>query len=407
MTKNSSKRSASSGSVVKQPTVSITLKTPTVQTSKPDTPPQTPFNYQKYKQLKQVAQNAMNDKKIFTIFHQFGSSIHRPLRKALIKRNWSEKLYHNQLKLLQSKSQHTLLHNAANGNQSEVAALSKFFHKAPVHFVWQPKYIRIDQPIDGLPFRNRLPHRNNFDFTRKECLVGCTKEQHWIHICGRCELNCPRSYRMFIADEVADFVEDYRFTGCISLLSRVASSIADPSSIFAAGGSVNTKCIEFAIKRINESLHRRQHKDIDTCLSSEAPNDMQWSEFFKNFNAIVRLRGRFCEVKVNVQREWCENCTRLLATVRQNWSLSAGDGLNNIWIMKPGAQNRGIGIVVAHDCQEIVNIAERSRHQRYIVQKYLGKRNVPTSTDLLDIVFAFQNDHCLSTKQNSILDSTS
>lgn len=372
------KKSSPSGSVLKDLTVSTASKSPTPKTSHPVTPPHTPFNYEKYKQLKEVAQNAINDKKIFTIYHAYGSSIHRPLRKALIKRNWIEKLYPNQLKLLQSKSQHTLLHNAANGNPSEVAALSKLLHTVPVHFVWQPKYLRIDQPIDGLPFRNRLPRGNNSDFTRKECLVGCTKQQHWMHVYGRCELNCPRSYRMFIADEVADFVDDYRFTGCISMLSRVASAIADPASIFAAGGSVSTKSIDFAIKQINESLRRRNHKDIDTGLFSEAvPNELQWSEFFKGFNAIVRLRGRFREANISVQREWCENCSRLMITVRQNWSLSAGDGRNNIWIMKPGGKNCGVGIIVVHDCQEIVSIAERSRSQRYIVQKYLGKENVP------------------------------
>lgn len=388
MTKKRSKRSSPSGSAVSKPAVSTPLKTSSLQTAKTDAPPQSPYNYEKYKSLKQVAQDAINDKKTFTIYYPFGTSIHRPLRKALIKRNWSEKLYPNQLKVLQSKSQHTLLHNAVNGNQSEVAALSKLLHGVPIHFVWQPKYFRVDQPIDGLPFRNRLHRCNNYDFTRKECLVGCTKEHHWMHVYGRCELNCPRSYRMFIPDEVADFVDDYRFTGCISLLSRVANAIADPSSLFAAGGSVNTKCIDFAIKRINESLSRRQHKDIDTALGNEMLDALQWSDFFKDFNAIVRLRGRFREVKVNSQREWCENCSRLMRTVRMNWSLSPGDGLNNIWIMKPGGKNCGIGIVVVHDCREIVKIAERGVHQRYIVQKYLGKENVPHFYYILFVGFS-------------------
>lgn len=368
--------STTSGAVVAQPTVATPLKTPTLKTAKSDTPPHTPFNYNKYKQLKKVAENAINDKKIFTIYHSFGSAIHRPLRKALIKRNWCEKLFPNQLKLLQSKSQHSLLHNAANGNHFEVAALSKMLHTVPVNFIWQPKFLRINHPIDGLPFRNRLPRGNNSDFTRKECLVGCTKEQHWMHVYGRCELNCPRSYRMFIADEMADFVDDYRFTGCVSLLCRIASAIADPSTVFAPGGSINTKCIDFAMKRINESLLRRQHKDIDTG-HSEAPDELQWSEFFKDFNGLVRLRGRFREGRLNVQREWCENCSRLMVTVRQNWSLSAGDGLNNIWIMKPGCKNCGVGIIVVHDCKEIVSIAKKAPHQRYIIQKYLGKANVP------------------------------
>lgn len=373
MTKKYSNPSTAAESVVTKTTTSAPLKTPTLKVSRLNTPPQIPFNYSKYKELKQIAEYAINNKKTFTIYHTFGSPIHRAIRKALVKRNWVEKLYPNQLKHLQSKSQHTLLHNAVNGNQCEVAALSKFCHAVPVYFVWQPKYLQIDQPIGALPFRNRLKHCDNCDFTRKDFLVGCTKQQHWMHIYGHCELNCPRSYRMFIADEAADFVDDYRFTGCISLLTRVANAIADPSSLFAAGGSVNTKCIDFAIKRINECLCRRQHKDIDTGIFSVSPNDMQWAEFFKDFNTIVRLHGRIREAKLIVQREWCETCTRLMATVRQNWSLSASDGLNNIWIMKPGAKNCGVGIVVMHDCQEIVKIAERSRSQRYIVQKYMGK----------------------------------
>ena len=47
------------------------------------------------------------------------------------------------------------------------------------------------------------------------------------------------------------------------------------------------------------------------------------------------------------------------------------EGTGNIWIMKPGAKSRGRGVVVQYNLEEILRLANNSREEKWVVQKYI------------------------------------
>lgn len=310
---------------------------------------------------------------MFTIYGGWGC-----IRRALLNRGWIEKLHPGQLQQLQALSQHSLLAKSANGNDYEVAALSKLLNASAVHFVWQPKKMKFRQFENVKPFKNRLLRNRWNDFTIKEGLCQCAKEQHWCHLAGQSELNCPRSYRLFLTDEVAEFMDDYRFTGCTSLVAFMAAKFkesngGDMKELFDVDGTVRTCCIEFAVKRIAIAINRKDHLDIDDNYSEESLDTLHWQEFFKDYHALIRLGEKFKAIPAGERNKLCNFCVAALADARLHWPNIDFDGYSNIWIMKPSGKNRGIGVMLMKDNLQVVDYAFRNKRQRYIVQKYLGK----------------------------------
>lgn len=285
-----------------------------------------------------------------------------------------------QLKHLQEMSQHSLLARASDGNDHEVTALSKLLRTSAVNFIWQPKYWKFQQEARNVkPFRNRLCRNRTSDFTIKEGLCQCTKDRHWFHVTDRCELNCPRSYRLFLPDEIAEFMDDYRFTGCTSLIYFIASKYAeavkgsDLSELFDEEGTVRTSCIAFALKRISVAINQKEHQDIELAYVDEALNGSHWREFFKDYHALIRMGGKFKSVSPDDHTRFCEECKAKLTIARAYFPNIICDGFFNIWIMKPSGKSRGIGVTLMKDNLQAVEFAMKNKRQRYIVQKYLGK----------------------------------
>lgn len=203
--------------------------------------------------------------------------------------------------------------------------------------------------------------------------MNCNRERHWHYIPNRSELNCPRSYRLMVNDETSEFMRDYRFTGCTSLLAwLVAGKLPEgKNQRFAAeGGTVNHSCIEFALKRVRERLRVHQHDDVDG-FTPEVLESAHWREFFKSFHAVVRMGEQFVPMDdmKNRQNQW----EQLLKVAAVAWPDMETDGFMNVWIVKPVGNSRGIGISLMQDNLRIVEWAEKNKQRRFIVQKYLER----------------------------------
>jgi tubulin monoglycylase TTLL3/8 len=69
-----------------------------------------------------------------------------------------------------------------------------------------------------------------------------------------------------------------------------------------------------------------------------------------------------------------ESAKRVLIDVRKFWPQMDLDGMNNIWIVKPGAQSRGRGIQLTDKLDKVIGKVNPTalKESRYVVQKYIG-----------------------------------
>lgn len=177
-----------------------------------------PANYDKYKQYKARVDTAVREHKVFTILGGYPT-----VRLALLQRGWVERLWDNQYVQLQQKSQNVLLDLAKPGNDYELVVMSKMLQSFPSNFVWYPRNMLLTRFDGVLPFKSRMTRMREYDFTLKDGLVNIWRSKQWLHIPGKSELVCPRSYRLFVQDEMNEFMADFRFTGCTSLLSFIVN----------------------------------------------------------------------------------------------------------------------------------------------------------------------------------------
>lgn len=49
------------------------------------------------------------------------------------------------------------------------------------------------------------------------------------------------------------------------------------------------------------------------------------------------------------------------------------DGVTNTWIMKPGAKSRGRGVIPQNNISDIIKLADSSKEEKWVVQKYIEK----------------------------------
>lgn len=142
------------------------------------------------------------------------------------------------------------------------------------------------------------------------------------------------------------------------------------TNVFGSTGTIPVNCIRFAIKRVQERIRILDHDDIDGFQPDYLESSI-WRTFFSDYHATARQGNLF--KKPDDMKELMDTCSELLFSIKQLLPNVANDGYKNIWIMKPAAQSRGIGITVMDNNLAMVELANRYKLNRYVVQKYLGK----------------------------------
>lgn len=309
----------------------------------------TPFCYEKYKKYKNQTAEAVTKHKIFTIVGE-----HPKLREALLKRNWIEKVYENQLQALRKLSQHTLLNDASYGNNHERLVLTKMLENSKPNFIWQPT--KLKEKLENCCLKNRIRKRSNYNFCSKDGLSRCSENSYWSFIENVSEMNCPRSFPLTSLEELNHFIWEFRLTGCLSLLNFVNSS----NDLFSKDGKISVRIIEKALNFIERKL-----SDI-----SDNSIKIEWDEFFENLELLIKNSEKFNQ-SLDPQMSRIQ---KLLEKSLEKWPNRKSDGFLNIWILKPSNGRTGYGIKIFNDLKSILKeFSNNSKKLKYVIQKYIER----------------------------------
>ncbi|KAM7350909.1 tubulin tyrosine ligase-like 3B [Cochliomyia hominivorax] len=309
--------------------------------------------------------DAYRNRRIFTIFGNYNT-----IRRSLLKRGWLEKLAPGRLTKFQALSEEVLLQNARRGNDYETVAISKIINHLPAFFVWQPKGQR-DLYVDVQPFRNRIRRNHFMDFSTKVGLIGCAEQQQWFRQDGVAGMLYPRFFRLGSnQEEKLDFIDEFRRTQCCSLLRFLIRGLDRPQEIIDyEAGTICPTIVQFALGRLKRHLDDWESCGLLDIEQSPVPEE-EWQEFLKNSSKVINQKQKIkCTYRELV--EFTKNAKNMLTKMEEKQPELKWDGFKNLWILKPGYQSRGLGIVIRNNLEDILQWCSNHANRRYIVQKYI------------------------------------
>lgn len=328
----------------------------------------------RYIGLKTKALEAIRLKKIFTIYGKAN-----PVRTALTKRGWVEKIQPNRMNL--SKVRENKLNSRSDINEElERLLLSNMVERQVANFIWGTSENINDLAKKhnahtkettniSIPLMNKL--RIETLWTTKQGLCNSLKESYWYYIEDVAEFDAPRTYSNTDGDEKADFIKDYKLTACTSLLKWIVSMVANNRPIFTDAGKISMNVMVFALNRCKEYLYAKQNRDIDKKIYSSATAG-QWNSFLKKYSILMGNNDVFqtdVDQKLPLYIGYAKLLLREIHKYRPQLSC---EGSHNIWIVKPTHCSRGRGIKMASKLSDITDMINRGC-SKYVVQKYIGK----------------------------------
>ncbi|XP_067621001.1 tubulin glycylase 3B [Eurosta solidaginis] len=313
--------------------------------------------------------DAFRNRRIFTVYGNYHT-----IRRALLNRGWLEKLAPNRYPKLQALPEEVLLQHAKRGNDYEAVAISKIISHFPAFFIWQPKALR-DEHSDVLPLRNRVRRGRNLDFSTKVGLIGCAEQQQWFHEKGVCGMSHPRFYRLGgSSEERMAFIEDFRQTQCRSLLKYLLDNVqrlaelADPDA-----GTISISVVQFAMTNVKKHFDELEHRTLDDTNETNTDSEnVEWKNFITSSNEVIRNNAKI-KASVALLQDVSKLSGIYLTKLEDRRRDYKWDGCRNLWILKPGYQCRGLGIVIRSSIEEILQWATNNPQRRYIAQKYLER----------------------------------
>lgn len=224
---------------------------------------------------------------------------------------------------------------------------------------------------------------NKSPFTSKEGLCSALKDFHWYYEEGKSEAYFPRCFNVFNPEELTEFVDNFRTTACISLLRWLAEQHEEKGSFYliSEDGRVSTNCIQFAINRCKDFIDYCVHNDID--VEGEVKIwEHDWDVFLTHHYLLTHenLKFQMIEDPYASLDAYVDQAKRILEKVKVLWPQSSIDGTLNIWIIKPGNKCRGRGIMLMNNIKQIIQTVNPpicASKTRYVVQKYIGKKQQP------------------------------
>ncbi|XP_065356826.1 tubulin glycylase 3B [Calliphora vicina] len=309
--------------------------------------------------------DAYRNRRIFTVFGNYNT-----IRRSLLKRGWLEKLSPGRHNKLQGLSEEVLLQHARRGNDYESVAISKIINHFPAFFVWQPKGQR-DLYIDVHPYRNRIRRAHTIDFSTKVGLIGCAEQQHWFQLDGTAGMLYPRFFRLGAnQEEQMAFIDEFRITQCSSFLRYLMRHLDKHEDIIDyEHGTICPTIVHFALGRVKRQLDDWDNIGLLDIEQSQVPEE-EWSHFLDNSSKVINHHQKI-KCTYRELTEFIKTSKKLLTKMEENHPDLKWDGYKNLWILKPGYQSRGLGIVIRNNLDEILNWCKTHTNRRYIVQKYI------------------------------------
>ncbi|XP_039884775.1 tubulin monoglycylase TTLL3 [Simochromis diagramma] len=266
--------------------------------------------------------------------------------------------------------------------------MSRLVRNETTYFYWTTRRDNID--CRSLRHDQMTNHYANAGtFTTKVGLCVNLRNLQWFDTADP-DTFFPRCYRLGAEDEKHAFIEDFRRTACTSLLQYVVetsiwrrdepegdkqkskNSLAEELDN-EEHRSVGPEIINTALHVCQEFLSVLKHSDID--VTAEIPpsvEEAQWAEFLKHYYMVVH-KGKL----IRGSSVFVERCQDMLTRLQAVCPQLDTDGLNNIWIIKPGAKSRGRGIMCMNRLDEILALVDTDRaltkESKWVVQKYLER----------------------------------
>ncbi|XP_034669134.1 tubulin glycylase 3B-like isoform X2 [Drosophila subobscura] len=313
--------------------------------------------------------DAYRNRKIFTVHGNYHT-----VRRALLRRGWLEKLPASRYTNLQSMSEDSLLENARKGNDYESVIISKMINNFPSFFIWQGKGQR-DLFSEVRPFRNRVRRSHFMDFSTKVGLVGCAEQESWYREDGVCGMSYPRFYRLGgnSVEERMAFIEDYQQTQARSLLHYIMEHKPE-ALIDTDNGTILSSHLDLALTKVKQMVRQAQHCSLDDARAKPpTPTEVVETHTFMVQSAeVLKSMAKF-RVNETVMKEYIRLATQYIGQIEALRPDYRWDGSRNLWILKPGYQSRGIGIVIRNSLDEILQWTSSNQNRKYIVQKYIER----------------------------------
>ncbi|KAL0118147.1 hypothetical protein PUN28_009073 [Cardiocondyla obscurior] len=336
--------------------------------------PLEPTLHERFLRIKQTVKDAIAAHHTFMIY---GKS--RVIRDCMLRRGWCEKFYRKN----NGADQHFNVDSSPvflmtgigdlKDQQTERLLISRMLANHTVDFLWNTGS---DWP--GWPAQdNKTTVFNRYcraGFTSKVGLCSNVRQMHWYYEAGVANTLFPRCYNLCQSDQMHAFIEDFRLTGCLSLLKWLVDKVnaEDEDAVRSPTGTVPLKALDFAIKRCNDYISAQTHEDIDQ--EAERIWSHQWDQFITWYYQIVRGQALF--VRTNVLfNKYVLASKHILKKMRKYWSQIDMDGIMNMWILKPGNKSRGRGIVLMNKLEDVVAKVNPTGKPdtRYVVQKYIER----------------------------------
>ncbi|XP_017857240.1 PREDICTED: tubulin glycylase 3B [Drosophila arizonae] len=313
--------------------------------------------------------DAYRNRRIFTVYGNYHT-----VRRALVRRGWLEKLPAGRHAKLQNMSEDSLLEHARRGNDYEAVVISKMINNFPSFFIWQSKAQR-DLFPEVKPYRNRVRRSQFLDFSTKVGLVGCAEQERWFREDGVCGMSYPRFYRLGAnsMEERAAFIEDYHQTQARCLL-RFIKEHRPAELIDLENGTVMSITIDFALNKVKTMIRQKEHYSLDDArIKLPTPTEMIENQSFMVQSSKVLHSGAKFKINEKVMAEYARLAGQYLEQIESLRLDYRWDGCRNLWILKPGYQSRGIGIVIRSSLDDILQWTSNNQNRKYIVQKYIER----------------------------------
>ncbi|NXP89471.1 TTLL3 monoglycylase, partial [Passerina amoena] len=262
------------------------------------------------------------------------------------------------------------------------------------NFIWTNFLETVDRQL--LRDDSVLNHYARVDaFTTKEGLCLSLQNLPWIE---QADPNAffPRCYRLGTRDDREAFIEDFRLTAARSLLKLALeeagdrplrteqvpnsdngegeSHISHPKHSTAQPGSpLYPELVEEALEVCKQHLGVLQHEDIDRNTPSPCRTCIDWDNFLQQYYRVAHEGAGL--VLTRQQRKQCQNLLQRLAEKLPQLDM---EGKLNVWILKPGAESQGRGIICMTRLEEMLQLAwsctaPSVQVGRWVVQKYVER----------------------------------
>ncbi|NWI52871.1 TTLL3 monoglycylase, partial [Calyptomena viridis] len=230
-------------------------------------------------------------------------------------------------------------------------------------------------------------------FTTKEGLCLSLQNLPWIEQADH-NTFFPRCYRLGNTDEREAFIEDFCLTAARSLLQLAlekaggkllgteqpqnsnkgpGESHVSHSMTSTAGSLLYPWLVEEALEVCEQHLGILGHQDIDRGTPFPCRTCIDWDRFLQNYYCVAHEGAGL--VLSRAQRQQCQDLLQRLAEQLPQLGM---EGKFNVWILKPGAESQGRGIICTTRLEEVLQLARGCTapsvwEGKWVVQKYVER----------------------------------